>query len=69
MTTMNLNNWEGVLNLAHVLKHSAQNYPSNTALTSVDGTSYNYKEVELAARYTATLLQKIFIKMVFCIKH
>ncbi len=54
---MNSISWEGVLNLAHVLKHSAQNYPSKTALTSVDGTTYNYRELELAARYTATLLR------------
>jgi len=57
MSNMNSKSWEGVLNLAHVLKHSAQNYTSKTALSSVDGTSYNYKELELAARYTATLLR------------
>ena len=57
MSNMNSKSWEGVLNLAHVLQHSAQNYPSNTALTSVDGTTYNYRELELAARYTATLLR------------
>ena len=57
MSNMKSKSWEGVLNLAHVLKHSAQNYTSKTALSSVDGTSYNYKELELAARYTATLLR------------
>ena len=53
---MNSNNWEGVLNLPRMLKHSAQNYPSNTALSSVDGTSYNYKELELSVRFIATML-------------
>ena len=41
---MNSKNWEGVLNLPQMLKHSAQNYPSNTALSSVDGTSYRDRE-------------------------
>ncbi len=49
--------WEGITNLAHVLKHGALNYPSNTALSSVDGTTYNYVELELASRFIATMLQ------------
>jgi len=54
---MNAKNWEEVQNLPQMLKQSAQNYPSNTALTSVDGTSYNYQELELSARYIAVMLQ------------
>ncbi len=54
---MNSINWEDVQNLPHVLKHSAQHYPSNTALSSVDGTSYNYEELEISSRFIATMLR------------
>jgi len=54
---MKSKNWEGVQNLPHILKHSAQYYPSNTAVSGVDGTSYNYKELELSSRFIATMLK------------
>ncbi|MCK5136140.1 MAG: AMP-binding protein [Bacteroidales bacterium] len=57
MNTTGSNNLEGVTNLPLILKNSGQHYPSNTALDSVDGTSYNYEELDLAARYIATMLQ------------
>jgi len=54
---MRSNILEGVSNLPLVLKNSSHYYPSNTALDSVDGTSYSYKELDVAARYIATMLQ------------
>jgi long-chain acyl-CoA synthetase len=54
--------WKSVSNLPLLLKNSGKLYPSNLALTSVDGTSYNYKELEHAARYIATMLQSAGIK-------
>lgn len=57
MSNTNSKNWENVVNLPNVLINSAQHFPSNDAVTSVDGTAYNYKELELAARFTATMLR------------
>lgn len=54
--------WVGVLNLPQVLKHGAENYPANTALSAVNGISYNYKELEQSARYVATMLQSAGIR-------
>jgi len=54
---MRSNNLEGVSNLPLVLKNSARHYPSNIALDSVGGTSYNYKQLDVAARYIAIMLQ------------
>lgn len=59
---MNSKNWEDIHNLPQVLKHSAQHYPSNTALTGVDGTSYNYEELEISSRFIATMLQSAGIE-------
>ncbi len=57
MNTMRSNKWEGVSNLPLVLKNSGQLYPSNTAMDSVDGTSYSYEELDVAARHIAIMLQ------------
>ncbi len=54
---MRSNKWEGVSNLPLVLKNSGQLYPSNTAMDSVDGTSYSYEELDVAARHIAIMLQ------------
>ncbi len=48
--------FKNVTNLPLVLKNSARLFPSNQAMTSVDGTSYNYKELDISARYFATML-------------
>ena len=57
MSNTNPKNWGKVLNLPNVLINSSERYPSNAALTSVDGTNYNYQELEQAAKFTAILLQ------------
>ena len=54
--------WENVTNLPLLLKNSGKLYPSNPALTSVDGTDYNYKELENAARHIAIMLQSAGIE-------
>ena len=57
MSKTNPKNWGKVLNLPNVLINSSEHYPSNAALTSVDGTNYNYQELEQAAKFTAIMLQ------------
>ncbi len=54
--------WKEVTNLPLLLRNSGKLYPSNLALTSVDGTDYNYKELENAARHIAVMLQSAGIK-------
>ncbi len=48
---------ENLQNLPNVLTNGSRCFPANAALTSVDGTNYNYKELELASKFTATMLQ------------
>ncbi len=49
--------WDDIHNLSHLVQYSAEHYPSRTALEGVDGTSYNYKDLEVSVRHIATLLQ------------
>jgi long-chain acyl-CoA synthetase len=49
--------WDDVRNLPLVLKNSASFFPSLPAVTSVDGTNYNFEELELSARHIAVLLK------------
>lgn len=49
--------WDDVRNLPLVLKNSASFFPSLPAVTSVDGTNYNFKELELSARHIAVMLK------------
>ncbi len=48
--------WEEISNLPRILKVNREKFPSNTAVDSVDGTSYNYKEMERATRFLASML-------------
>ena len=49
--------WDDLRNLPLVLKNSASFFPSLPAVTSVDGTNYNFKELELSARHIAVMLK------------
>lgn len=49
--------WAEIMNLAHIVKVNAEEYGSAPALQSVDGTSYNYQELDRSVRFIATLLQ------------
>ena len=49
--------WDDVRNLPLVLKNSASFFPSLPAVTSVDGTNYNFEELELSARHIAVMLK------------
>ena len=48
--------WEELGNLPRVIQVNSRKFPSNTALESVDGTSYNYRELERSARFIASML-------------
>jgi long-chain acyl-CoA synthetase len=48
--------WEEIRNLAHILKVNATRFGSSIALESVDGTSYNYQELDRSVRFIATML-------------
>ncbi len=47
---------EGIRNLSDLIAYSAQKYPDRTALASVEGTAYSYRELYLTARYVAGML-------------
>ena len=47
---------EGIKNLPDLIRYSAQKYPDRTALASVDGISYNYRELQQSAHYLASML-------------
>ncbi|MEN8202873.1 MAG: AMP-binding protein [Bacteroidota bacterium] len=49
--------WKGIHSLPLALKNSSRLYPSNPVFSSVDGTSYTYREVEHAAHHIATMLR------------
>ncbi len=57
MEHMNSENWKEIKNLPQVLKHSAELYPTRVALSSEGGVSYEYPELELSARFIASMLQ------------
>lgn len=48
---------EEVTNLPLMLKNSARHFASRPSLTSVDGTAYNYEELDNATRHVAVMLQ------------
>lgn len=48
---------EEVTNLPLMLKNSAKLYASRPSLTSVDGTEYNYEEVDRATQHVAVMLK------------
>ncbi|MDF1574664.1 MAG: AMP-binding protein [Bacteroidales bacterium] len=48
---------EEVTNLPLMLKNSVKLYPSRPALTSVDGTSYSYEELDVASQHVAVMLK------------
>lgn len=47
---------EGIKNLPDLIRYSAQKYPDRTALASVEGISYNYRELQQSAHYLASML-------------
>jgi len=47
---------EEVTNLPLMLKNSAKEYPSRPSLTSVDGNSYTYEELDRATQHVARML-------------
>lgn len=49
-------NQEGIVNIPEIVKNSARLYPERIAFTGVDGTDYNYTELEQASAYVATML-------------
>ena len=48
---------EDVTNLPLMIKNSARLYPSRPSLTSVDGTEYNYEELDRATQHVAVMLK------------
>jgi len=50
------NDWEEITNLSHIVSTNGKRFSSHTAVVSVDGISYNYRELDLATRYVATML-------------
>jgi long-chain acyl-CoA synthetase len=48
---------EDITNLPLMLKNSARLYASRPSLTSVDGTAYNYEELDRATQHVALMLQ------------
>jgi len=62
MRNSKLNLWEELGNLPRVLQVNSGKFSSNTALDSVDGTSYNYLELERSARFVASMLHSAGIE-------
>ncbi|MEN8158293.1 MAG: AMP-binding protein [Bacteroidota bacterium] len=67
MQEKNRMNWEEITNLPRILKVNRENFPSNVAVDSVDGTSYNYEEMERAARFLASMLHSAGIGKGDCV--
>ncbi|MGW8314196.1 MAG: AMP-binding protein [Bacteroidales bacterium] len=47
---------EGIRILPDLISYTARKFPDNTALASVEGTSYNYRELQLSAHSLARML-------------
>jgi long-chain acyl-CoA synthetase len=45
-----MKDWEKINNLPMILEYGARAYPENTALSSVNGTEYSYRELNLRAK-------------------
>lgn len=56
MNNKNQTNWAEIVNLSRILKVNGERFRSNTAVDSVDGTSYNYGELDRSARFIASML-------------
>jgi long-chain acyl-CoA synthetase len=57
MDNRNRTDWEKIVNLPQILKVNKERFRNSTALDSVDGTSYNYEELERSARFIASMVQ------------
>ena len=53
---MKMKEWETISNLPMILANSARNYPEHTALSSVNGTTYSYHELNRRVRSLAAWL-------------
>lgn len=56
MNKKEFGSWEEVGNLPGILQINRENYPSRTALEGVDGTIYDYTELERTTRFIASML-------------
>jgi long-chain acyl-CoA synthetase len=57
MEQISRTDWEKITNLPQIIKINKERFRNSTALDSVDGTSYNYEELERSARFIASMVQ------------
>jgi long-chain acyl-CoA synthetase len=56
MKHQEMTHWDRIGNLPEILKENGRRYAGNTAVASVDGTSYTYEEMDRSVRFIASML-------------
>ena len=56
MKNLDMQAWEEIENIPQILKVNSKRFGDATAIDSVDGTSYSYRELDQSARFLASML-------------
>ncbi len=62
MQQKEITHWEAIENLPQIVKVNKERFSTNTAVESVDGTSYTYEELGNASRFLASMLHSAGIR-------